>query len=259
MTSRSFKGARVTPPTIYYVKQCGLVSGVQLDWKRFGTRAKIMRVPCNACAKAKISRTSFSRSQERMADHIPGQRENADTLIMLNTSSREGFKYVLILVDFVSKYVWLYPLVSRDEASVLKCLAAFIQSAFPPFGFKLGQLHSDSGAELVSAKVLTSYLPTESPPYTHLRDTPEINSIVERKVKDLKQRALCMPVPFCWLSVRASRFIFYGVPTPPMARLGSDIFRLGLELGLLINYLTLTLTLIEKSKHLGVSTNKHVS
>ena len=98
----------------------------------------------------------------------------ADILIMLNTPSREGFKYVLILVDYASKYVWIYPLVSRDEASVLKCLATFVQSDFPPFGFKLGHLHSDGGAELVSAKVLT-FLHAHGIATSHTpRDTPEM-------------------------------------------------------------------------------------
>ena len=46
----------------------GLVTGVQLDRKHFGTRSKIKRVLCDTCAKAKISRTSFPRSRERMAD-----------------------------------------------------------------------------------------------------------------------------------------------------------------------------------------------
>ena len=95
-----------------------------------------------------------------------------------------------------------YPLVSRDEASVLKCLATFVQIGFPPFGFKLGHLHSDSGVELMSAKVL-AFLHSHGIATSHTpRNTPEMNSIVERKVKDLKQRALCMllhstlPVPF---------------------------------------------------------------
>ena len=95
----------------------GHVTGVQLDRKYFGTRSKIKRVLCDTCAKAKISRTAFPRSREQMADLRPGSRV-ADILIMLNTPSCEGFKYVLILVDYASKYVWIYPLVSRDEASV---------------------------------------------------------------------------------------------------------------------------------------------
>ena len=201
----------------------GLVTGVQLDRKHFGTRSKINRVLCDTCAKAKISRTSFPRSRERLADLGPGSRVGADILITLNTPSREGYKYVLILVDYASKYVWIYPLVSRDEASVLKCLTTSVQSDFPPFGFKLGHLHSDGGAELVSTKVL-AFLHAHEIATSHTpRDTPEMNSIVERKVKDLKQRALCMllystmPVLFWWLSVRASCFILNRVPTPTMA------------------------------------------
>ena len=213
MTSSSYRRTGHTSHNILReAVRNGLVTGVQLDWKHFGTRSKIKRVLCDTCAKAKISRTSFPRSRERMADLGPGSRVGADILIMLNTPSREGYKYVLILVDYASKYVWTYPLVSRDEASVLKCLTTFVQSDFPPFGFKLGHLHSDGGEELVSAKVLV-FLYTHEIATSHTpRDTPEMNSIVERKVKDLKQRALCMllystlPVPFWWLCVRASCF-----------------------------------------------------
>ena len=210
-------GAEVEPPP--HVRN-GLVTGVQLDRKHFVTQIK--GVLCDTCAKTKISRTSFPRSRKRMADLGPGSHVGDNILIMLNTPSREGFNYVLILVDYASKYVWIYLLFSRNEASVLKCLTTIVQSDFPPFGFKLGHLHSDGSAELVSAKVL-AFLHAHGIATSHTpRDTPEMNSIVERKVKDLKRRAPCMllystlPVPFWWLSVRASCFITHphngGIP-----------------------------------------------
>ena len=135
-------------------------------------------------------------------------RIGMDVLIILNTLSRERYRYVLILVDQASKYAWVYPLESRDDESVLENLKQFLDKDFPAYvlGVKLQHMHSDGGAELVSDKILT-FLNQRGISTSHTpRDTPEMNSTVERRVRDIKECTLSMllhsglPVPFWWLA-----------------------------------------------------------
>ena len=129
----------------------GLVTRVQLNRMHFGTRAKIKRVLCDTCAKAKISRTSFPRWRERMADFVPGLRVSADILIML--------KPPLVRNLNMCGYIhW-----SRGKAFVLKCLDALVQSDFSPFGFTLRQRR---GARVSQCTVVPTCPPDCH--YTHL-------------------------------------------------------------------------------------------
>jgi hypothetical protein len=51
---------------------------------------------------------------------------SGDIIIFLNTTSLEGYKYVLLLMDQASKYVWSYPLKTRTGPEV----AAAIEKHF---------------------------------------------------------------------------------------------------------------------------------
>ena len=86
-------------------------------------------------------------------------------------------------------------------------------------GFKLQHMHSDGGAELVSDKILT-FLHQRGISTSHTpRDTPEMNSTVERRVRDIKERTLSMllhsglPVPFWWLALRTAVYLQNRMPT----------------------------------------------
>ena len=98
-----------------------LVTGVLPDWKFFSTKAcQKFKTLCDNCAKAKISRVLFPRSQERdqVTNLRPGKLVGTDVLIMLNVPSREECTSNLFLVDFACKYCWVYPFKKRDEGSV---------------------------------------------------------------------------------------------------------------------------------------------
>ena len=200
-----------------------LVTGVRLDRKFFSTKARQkFKALCDICAKAKISRVSLPRSleQDQVAELRPGKRVGADVLIMLNVPSREEYTSVLFLVDFACKYCWVYLLLKkRDEGSAKACLQKFLDEDFKQFGVTLEHFPSDGGAELVSAKILSlrhsrGITTSHSP-----RDTPEMNSTVERRVRDVKERTLSMllhstlPVPFWWLALRAAVYIHNWMPT----------------------------------------------
>ena len=76
---------------------------------------------------------------------------------------------------------WIYPL-KRDEGSLKACLRRFLDEDIKQFGVTLEHLHSDDGAELVSAWIL-SLLHSRDISTSHSpRDTPEMNFTVERRV-----------------------------------------------------------------------------
>jgi hypothetical protein len=83
-----------------------LVTGVVLPRRHFGSKAKQKyKGLCDICGRSKIARRSFPRRPDRLANLRPRSRVSADVIIMLNTTSLEGYKYVLLLEDNASKYV----------------------------------------------------------------------------------------------------------------------------------------------------------
>ena len=111
---------------------------------------------------------------------------------MLNIPSREGYRYVYHVIDHASKRSWVYPLKTRTTKELLPILVKFVTEDLPKAGIQLQHLHSDGGAELI-AQVITQFLHRESVNTSHTpRDTPEMNSISERRTRTIKEKTLCL-------------------------------------------------------------------
>jgi hypothetical protein len=75
---------------------------------------------------------------------------------MLNTTSLEGYKYVLLLEDHASRFVWSFPLKDRTTPKILVQLKTFLTHDLPALGIQqLEHFHSDGGSELISELVRT--------------------------------------------------------------------------------------------------------
>ena len=96
-----------------------------------------------------MHRISFPAVRERLEGLIPGAYMSADILIMQNIPSREGYHYVLFIIDHSSKMCWVFPLKTRDSGSVLKHLTKFVREVLASHNIQLRHFHSDGGAELV--------------------------------------------------------------------------------------------------------------
>jgi hypothetical protein len=115
-----------------------LVTGVVLPRRHFGSKAKQKyKGLCDICGRSKIARRSFPRRPDRLTDLRPGSRVSADVIIMLNTTSLEGYKYVLLLQDNASKYVWSFPLKNRTGTEILAQLKTFRTHDLPTLGIRL--------------------------------------------------------------------------------------------------------------------------
>jgi hypothetical protein len=101
------------------------------------------------------------------------------------------------------KYVRSYPLTTRTgPTKVAAEVKTFLARKLPPLRVHLRHFLYDGGSELIDVRVRglqrehgisTSHTPS---------DTPEMNSLLERKVRKIKQRVTCMllhstlPLPF---------------------------------------------------------------
>ena len=140
-------------------------------------------------------------------------------IIMQNIPSREGYQYVFFIVDHATKICWVYPLKTRESKFILSHLTTFVNEVLPSLNIRLRHFHSDGGAELVAADVLT-FLHKSGVTTSHSpRDTPQMNSITERWVRSLKEKVLCMllrsllPVAFWWLAVECTVYLLNRLPT----------------------------------------------
>jgi hypothetical protein len=95
----------------------------------------------------------------------------------------------------------------------------FLTRDLLPLRIQLRHFHSDGGSELIGEQVrglLREYgISTSHTP----RDTPEMNSLLERKVLEIKQRVTCMllhstlPLPFWWMAWKTAIQLQLYTPT----------------------------------------------
>ena len=102
-----------------------------------------------------MHRVSFPAVRDRLVGLLPGSYVSADVLIMQNIPSREGYYYVLFLIDHAPKKSFVFPLTRRDSGSILAYIKVWVNETLPSYGITLRHFHSDGGAELVSTVVLT--------------------------------------------------------------------------------------------------------
>jgi hypothetical protein len=140
------------------------IEGIVLDCKYFNSKSrKHCRCPCDICSRAKMHKISFPAVRDRLAGLIPGAYMSADVLIMQNIPSREGYRYVLFIVDHASKLCWVFPLKTRDAAPILVFIQKFAREILPSYNIQLRHFHFDGGAELVASTHLLSFIPVVQP------------------------------------------------------------------------------------------------
>ena len=86
------------------------------------------------CVCAKITQYSFPDVRDRMKGLRPVNVVSADILIMLNISSREGYRYIICSSHYRSchyKQSWVYPLKPRESKELLVALKQFVEDDLP--------------------------------------------------------------------------------------------------------------------------------
>ena len=113
---------------------------------------------CQICAQlkprfSKLSKGTLIKTQK------PFERLSLDIKGPVNSSQR-GFRFILVVVDEYSRFVWGYPLKDISTDSVIERL----ESLFAYFGYPL-TIHTDNGSNFVSAKMKSYFYATHSSIY----------------------------------------------------------------------------------------------
>ena len=105
---------------------------------------------------------------------------DSDTVSMTKYEKHNnGYKYILIAIDILSRYVWTHPLKSLTGREMVKALTVVLNK-------RVKRLRTDSGSEYCNSQVET-YLKSNS--ITHFRTLNEKKAnFAERVIKTLKNK-----------------------------------------------------------------------
>uniref|UniRef100_A0ACD5ZX98 Uncharacterized protein n=1 Tax=Avena sativa TaxID=4498 RepID=A0ACD5ZX98_AVESA len=133
---------------------------------------------CQACLAGKQRRLPFRQKAHYRAQK-PLELVHGDLCGSITPSTPGGRRYILLLIDDHSRYMWVELLASKDEAA--RAIVKFQAAAEVECGHKLRVLRTNRGGEFTSATFYEHC--TESGVQRHLTApyTPQQNGIVERR------------------------------------------------------------------------------
>jgi len=150
-------------------------------WPKMKFDAKSVTSSCKNCAFTKLNDFGATPLQPTLVS-FPFQRIGIDIAGPLPTSN-EGYRYILGVVDYFSKYPMLIPLRSIDSKTIAKCL---FEKWICLFGCPY-QIHSDGGPN-ISGNLIKQVcdklgiVKTTSTPYH-----PKSNGLIERIFRIAKE------------------------------------------------------------------------
>jgi len=107
---------------------------------------------CDACAKGKQVKNSF-KSKRCMSTTRPLELLHIDRCGPMRIMSRGGKRYVCVIVDDYSRFIWTLFLASKDET--FEKFVAFIKKVEKRVGHSLVCLRSDHGTEFEKSRFMT--------------------------------------------------------------------------------------------------------
>ena len=125
-------------------------------------------------------RHRFPRS--RVVVSGSGQQADADLMDMTQLSKfNDGYKYVLLLIDAFSRYLWTVPIKSKTGPTVTKALETIIEQ-----GGKTSKLRTDKGSEFLNRDMQKMLKGHNIGHFT--AEPPTKASLAERAIKTIKMR-----------------------------------------------------------------------
>ncbi|KAI3715526.1 hypothetical protein L6452_22511 [Arctium lappa] len=144
---------------------------------------------CSACEMGKMKRSSFkSKSESSISSAL--ELLYMDLCGPMRTTSINGKKYVLVMIDDYSRYTWLEFLRNKSDAPEL--IIAFIKRIQVRLQLPVRTIHSDNDTEFKN-DTLQSYLTSVGISHNFSAAyAPQQNGIVERKNHTLVEAARTM-------------------------------------------------------------------
>ncbi|CAM8943818.1 unnamed protein product [Rhodiola kirilowii] len=153
---------------------------------------KISEVPdqvCSACTQGKQSRGSF-HSKNAVSTARAFDLVHMDLCGPMRVQSRQGNRYVYVLVDDYSRYTWVIFIRSKDE--VFDCLRTWVKLAETKFSLKVKSIRSDHGTEFENRQ-FTEFCNDQGIDHNFSAPrTPQQNGVVERKNRTLEDMTRTM-------------------------------------------------------------------
>jgi hypothetical protein len=133
---------------------------------------------CDSCLAGKQRRLSFPGEAKYRAT-FKLELVHGDLCGPITSVTPTGKKYFFLLVDDVSRYMWLTLLGTKDEA--MNAFMAFQSRAEAEAGRKLGTLRTDRGDEFTARNFLDHCSKHSVQRHLTAPYTPEQNGVVERR------------------------------------------------------------------------------
>jgi hypothetical protein len=115
--------------------------------------------------------------------------------------------------------IWSNGLRERNSQQVIQCIKRLFNEELPP-GSKILTFHTDGGKELISEAVKQELKKKGTRTFTNTpTDTPELNSVSERKFRTLGEMTLAMlsrsglPKIWWWKAYKAAEHVIRRLPT----------------------------------------------
>jgi transposase InsO family protein len=144
---------------------------------------------CDACLQGKMTKTPFPTSQSRSV--APLQLVHADLMGPIEVRSFHGnHRYILVIVDDYSRYVWTYTLRTKSEA--IERIVEWTAMAERQLDAKLKVFRSDRGGEFINSELLSHFTDIGVVMELTCPGTPEQNGVAERMNRTLCDRARSM-------------------------------------------------------------------
>jgi len=150
-------------------------------WPKMKLDIKIVINSCKNCAFTKLNDTGVTPMQPNVLSY-PFQRIGIDIAGPLPTS-KEGYRYILGIIDYFSKYPMLIPLRTTESVTIAK---GIFKNWITVFGCPY-QIHSDNGPNISSSLINSvcqqlGIVKSTSTPYH-----PKSNGLIERLFRTTKE------------------------------------------------------------------------
>ncbi|KAJ0532496.1 putative RNA-directed DNA polymerase [Helianthus annuus] len=171
---------------------------------------------CDACLLGKHSRAPFP-NQAKFRSLKPLDLVYGDLCGPITPPTHAGKKYIFLLVDDCTRYMWAYLLTSKDQA--FETFKEFKEKVEKEAQTKLKMLRTDRGGEFTSAE-FNKYCKNNgiarqlTAPYS-----PQQNGVVERRNRTMLSttrsmlKAMNMPQNFWGEAIRHAIYVLNRVPT----------------------------------------------
>ena len=173
---------------------------------------------CGTCARTKITRKHFHRKEQIKHTEFL-DKVTCDIGVYLNCPSREGHRYAIVFTDEATKYFWTYTAKERTTETIIYCLKDMYEKHLPPDAV-IKIFHTDGGRELINERVKMYLRSKGTRQFTNSpTDTPELNSVSERKFRTLGEMTLAMlsrsGLPTIWWAkaYKAASYVLRRLPT----------------------------------------------